>query len=225
MEEFVVTLEESQYPIDVLLFLVKEKKIDIRFVNLADIADDFMNFVSQMTFVDLELMSEFVALASDLIKIKSFSLIPSKRKYVRSMEERIKTSLEEREKLLQKAREIVDFAKFMETVKIVKIGDKGKTTTKPIVHETLYRAFNNAKKRIDFREKLKYISSGKFSVSDSISKLKTILSDIDKIEFISFLSKKERLEKITYIIAMLEIVKEDFARIEQNENEVMLLKN
>ena len=136
MEEFVVTLEESQYPIDVLLFLVKEKKIDIRFVNLADIADDFMNFVSQMTFVDLELMSEFVALASDLIKIKSFSLIPSKRKYVRSMEERIKTSLEEREKLLQKAREIVDFAKFMETVKIVKIGDKGKTTTKPNTYIT-----------------------------------------------------------------------------------------
>jgi segregation and condensation protein A len=225
LEEFVISLEKTEYPIDTLLFLVKEKKIDIRDVNLAEMADEFMEFVQNMEFANLELMSDFIALASDLIKIKSFSLIPSRRQYARSMEERIKTSMEERERLLQKAKEIAAFAKFMESVKSVNLSDKKKSTTKPIVHKDFLRAFKNAKKRIDFREKLKYISLGMFSISNSIRSLKKKLRESKKLEFLAFIDGKEKMEKISYIVALLEIVKEDFARIEQLDNDIVITKN
>jgi segregation and condensation protein A len=225
VEEFVVTLEKSEYPIDLLLSLVKEKKLDVKSVSLADMADEFMEFVNSMEFLDLEVMSEFIELASDLIKIKSFSLIPSKRHYARSIENKIKTSLEERERLLQKAKEIVGFVKFMETVKGVDLYEKSKPSAKPVVKDVFYKAFNNAKKRIDFREKLRYISSGKFSISKSIKKLKKILLDIESLEFLDFLDGKEKFEKIAYIVAVLEIVKEDFATIEQDRDRIRIVKN
>ncbi len=224
MEEFVVCLEKSEYPIDALLLLVKEKKLDIKEVKLADVADDFMEFVEKMEFLDLEIMSEFIALASDLIKIKSLSLIPSTRTYAKKMENRIKTSLEEREKLLKKAKEIVDFIKFIESVKPIHIGKSGKTTPKPIVKNNLYKAFYNAKKRIEFREKLKYIAAGKFSVSKSIKNLKKILDDRE-IRLMEFLKDMEKMEKISYIVAMLEIVKEDFAYLIEKEKEILIIKN
>lgn len=225
MEEFVVSLEKTEYPIDALLFLVKEKKIDVRSLKLADIADEFMAFVESMEFTDLELMSDFIALASDLIRIKSYSLIPSKRKYVRTIENKIKTSMEEREKLLRKAKEIAAFAKFMKSVRPVNDTKKQVGTRKPIISSDFRRAFEMAKKRIDFREKLRYISSGKFSVSGSIKKLKKILSSDSEIEFLKFISDMEKMEKITYIVAVLEIIKEDFARLEENNDEIRIIKN
>jgi segregation and condensation protein A len=222
--EFVVSLEKSEYPIDALLFLVKEKKIDIRELKLADIANEFMEFVERMNFTDLELMSDFIALASDLIKIKSFSLIPSKRTYVRNIENRIKTSLEEREKLLRKAKEVAAFAKFMESVRPVNSNKKNRISRKTVISVDFQKAFNMAKRRIDFREKLKYISSGKFSISSSIKKLKEYLSLNGKIEFANFISSMEKMEKISYIVAALEIIKEDFARLEETEK-IIIIKN
>jgi segregation and condensation protein A len=72
-----VTVEGFDGPLDLLLELVEEKKLDILTVRLGDLADEYLARVRAMAALPADEVSAFLALASRLVLLKARSLLPS----------------------------------------------------------------------------------------------------------------------------------------------------
>ena len=72
-----VSVEGFDGPLDLLLELVEEKKLDILTVRLGDLADAYLARVRAMAELPADEVSAFLALASRLVLLKARSLLPS----------------------------------------------------------------------------------------------------------------------------------------------------
>ena len=72
-----VTMDGFDGPLDLLLELVEEKKLDILTVRLGDLADTYLARVRAMAELPADEVSAFLALASRLVLLKARSLLPS----------------------------------------------------------------------------------------------------------------------------------------------------
>ncbi len=70
------TTEKFSGPIEKLLELIEEKKLEITDLSLAEITADFLEYVKKIEAVEPRLLADFVAVAASLLLIKSKSLLP-----------------------------------------------------------------------------------------------------------------------------------------------------
>lgn len=71
-----VKLEAFEGPLDLLLHLIDKNKVNIYDIPIVEITDQYMEYVNMMQTKDLNIMSEFLVMASTLINIKSKMLLP-----------------------------------------------------------------------------------------------------------------------------------------------------
>lgn len=76
---FNVKTEAFEGPFDLLLYLVSRKRVDIGAISINEIADQYLAEVSAMEFLDLDVASDFLLVASTLLEIKAQALIPRDR--------------------------------------------------------------------------------------------------------------------------------------------------
>ena len=63
-------------PLDVLLHLIKESKMDIMDIDVVSLTNQYLNFINSMEDNDITIASEYLTLASELIYLKSRYLLP-----------------------------------------------------------------------------------------------------------------------------------------------------
>ena len=63
-------------PLDLLLYLLSKNKVEITDIPVAMILDQYMEYLDTMASLDLEIASEFIVMAAQLILIKSRILLP-----------------------------------------------------------------------------------------------------------------------------------------------------
>lgn len=73
---FRIRTESFEGPFDLLLYLVSRQRIDIGSISITQIADQYLNEISHMQMLDLDVASDFLVVASTLLEIKAASLIP-----------------------------------------------------------------------------------------------------------------------------------------------------
>lgn len=71
-----VKLEAFEGPLDLLLHLIEKNKVDIYDIPIAEITDQYLDYVSRMESQDLEVVSDFLVMAATLLDIKSKMLLP-----------------------------------------------------------------------------------------------------------------------------------------------------
>ncbi|MBR6682377.1 MAG: segregation/condensation protein A [Clostridia bacterium] len=69
-------LEAFEGPLDLLLSLITKNKIDICDIPISLILDQYMEYLSEMEKMDMDIAGEFIAMASELMLIKSRMLFP-----------------------------------------------------------------------------------------------------------------------------------------------------
>ena len=69
-------LSHFEGPLDLLLFLIRKKEINIYDIPVAEITEQYLEFLRYSTGIDLESLSEFYLMASTLLYIKSRMLLP-----------------------------------------------------------------------------------------------------------------------------------------------------
>ena len=70
-------INEFEGPLDLLLHLIKESKMDIMNIEIEEITKQYMNYLEEQEKMNLEIASEYLVLASELLEIKSKMLLPS----------------------------------------------------------------------------------------------------------------------------------------------------
>ncbi|MBI4565853.1 MAG: segregation/condensation protein A [Planctomycetes bacterium] len=71
-----IRVENYFGPLDLLLHLVREAEVDITRVSLAKVAEQYIAYITAMQKLDLHVAGEFLAVASQLMLIKSRTLVP-----------------------------------------------------------------------------------------------------------------------------------------------------
>lgn len=74
-----VRIQSFEGPFDLLLYLVSRQKVDIGAISITEIADQYLDEVSRMDSLDLDVASDFLLVAATLLEIKAASLVPRKR--------------------------------------------------------------------------------------------------------------------------------------------------
>jgi len=73
---FAIKLPQFEGPFDLLLFFIERDELDIHDIPIARITNDFLNYIHQMTVLNMELASEFIFVAATLMRIKAKMLLP-----------------------------------------------------------------------------------------------------------------------------------------------------
>ena len=63
-------------PFDLLLFFIERDELDIMDIPISQITNDFLEYVSNLEKLNIEVASEFIVVAATLMRIKSRMLLP-----------------------------------------------------------------------------------------------------------------------------------------------------
>ena len=76
IEQLTYRLDQFEGPLDLLLTLISKNKVSITDIPIAMICDQYMEYIEQAQRMDLEIASEFIVMASELMLIKSKMILP-----------------------------------------------------------------------------------------------------------------------------------------------------
>lgn len=74
---FVVDIDGWEGPLDVLLALARDQKVDLRHLSITLLADQYLAFIAKAQRADLELAAEYLVMAAWLAYLKSRLLLPA----------------------------------------------------------------------------------------------------------------------------------------------------
>lgn len=217
-------LENFEGPLDLLLHLIKDAKLDIMTVKLADITEQYLEYMKDIDNIDMDRASEFITVAATLIEIKSKHLLPVETED--ELEE-----VDDETLLLQRLKEYELFkqtgARLKEIEDINKLYRKpGKETEqvkiiiKDMVLDKLLDAFANLLARQEARgkekEEPKKIVKDRFTVAEKIVSIKSYAREHKRFPFEElFDNKMTKSEMINVFLALLELLKLQTLRVEQ----------
>lgn len=72
-----VKTDAFEGPFDLLLHLVAHQKVDIGKISIVSIIDQYLEYIDRMQDLDLDIASDFLLVASQLLEIKAASLLPA----------------------------------------------------------------------------------------------------------------------------------------------------
>lgn len=220
----VFKLGEEVGPLDVLLELIKQTKLDIMEVRLADLTEQFLEYMEN-TDLNMEQKSEFVAVAATLLEIKSKSLLPVEQTEDEE-EDDLEYSMKQQLQLLKVFKEAgQELALIENNDHFYKEPDKSagdyKLVLKNMDMQGLVDAFSKLLVKIEKKEQAgeqKQISKDRFTLADSIVHLREFVGEKKKVKFSDcFESDYSKGEVIITFLAMLELLKKQYIRVKQDD--------
>lgn len=84
---FAVKLNLFRGPMDLLLFLIKRKELDILNIRVSDIIEQFNEYVEILEFINCDTAGEFISMASWLLEMKSIEALPGEAEPIVEVED------------------------------------------------------------------------------------------------------------------------------------------
>lgn len=228
-DKYVVTIDNFDGPLDLLLHLIKEQDIDIYDIKIEDITKQYLDYIRHMKELNLEIASEYLVMASELIEMKSKMLLPKKNeKEEDDYEEDPRELLIERLLAYKRYKEVTSEFKDLElTRKMVFTREpdnlnryvKEDENSEELGVADLIDAFNNLLKRKELdRPIATKITKKELSVTEKVNKIKNILRNKKKINFEDIFEVSTKEEVIISFLSVLEMVKKDEILLTQEGN-------
>ena len=73
---FKIEIDNFEGPLDLLCFLISKNKMNIFDISLSKITDEYIEYLNHMQSMNLDIATEFLVMASNLLYIKSKKLLP-----------------------------------------------------------------------------------------------------------------------------------------------------
>ncbi len=94
MDEIIFRLDQFEGPMDLLLEIVRKNRYKITDIPIAEICDQYLTYMEVAEALDLNLTSEFVLMASELLLIKSIILLPRSSEEVQIKKAELENALQ-----------------------------------------------------------------------------------------------------------------------------------
>ena len=227
-KRYKIKLPNFEGPLDLLLFLIRKHKIDIYDIPIAFMLSEYLKYLSLMERLNISIEGEFIEMAATLIKIKLRSLLPHP---VNEEEEDLQAELVSNLVAYQKIKETVELLNNLaEENKYYLYRSIDKDTKKNIQDFAI--SYNIEQDSGDLYNLIKVlqkyilqhpqeipqdIALEKFKVEDKIKAIRKILRRNKKILFSDIVQNFNKLEVVTFFLAILELVRMKKITIFQNK--------
>ena len=220
------SLDIFEGPLDLLLHLIKEQKMDVYDIRIAEITKQYLSYLDLLSELNLEMVGEYLVLAAELAKIKSKTLLP-----IPETEEDVLTAAGEdpRAELMRRLLEYQRYKEaafelrqkeydqqqlFSRTGEVVLENSEEELLIEANVFDLL-TAFQKVLKEKSFKKNYE-IKVTTLSVSDRISGILEILNASESVTFDSlFTSLNTKQEVIVTFLAILELMRMQLIRSQQ----------
>lgn len=128
--QYNVKIDSFEGPLDLLLHLINKLEIDIYDINVAEITEQYLEYIHAMTELQLDIASEFLVMAATLLAIKSKMLLPKYEDDIFDDELMLEPEEDTRDELIER---LVEYRKFKEAAGDLKAleQERGLIFTKP----------------------------------------------------------------------------------------------
>lgn len=222
MYKFVIN--DFEGPMDLLLHLVHQNNIEIYDINLVNLVNQYLDFINEMEKLELNIASEYIVMAAELIELKSRALLP-KFATEEVLEDDPREELIDRLLEYKKYKEITpDFKELEKTRK--EYYSKEPSSLKDYIKKNeetadislLLAAFNDFMNRKASEHIVTKTTTKEYSIEERRREIKDILFKKKKVEFIELFTIKSRDYIIVTFLSLLEMAKSNEISLIQNSN-------
>jgi len=221
-------INDFEGPLDLLLHLIKESKMDIMNIEIELITKQYMEFLDKQEKMNLEISSEYLVLASELLEIKSRLLIPNNKNEETEEEE------DPREELVNRLLEYQaykDITKVLQEKELLRkdIYTKAPENIKNYIEEDneihadvtlddLVAALQKYyQRKIDNKPLKTKVTVNEISVSSRRHDIKNVLREKKRVSFFELFPVASKDYVVATFLAILEMAKSKELVITQNE--------
>ncbi len=222
-----ISIDNFEGPLDLLLHLVKESNIDICDIKIEEITDKYLDYIKHEDNLNINISSSYLIMASELMYLKSKSLLPKNNVEEETDEELTRENLVNRLLEYKKYKELTETFREMEQSR-KEIFIKGPEKYSNYVEEhrsneesvdVLIEAF---KKFLERKEKDRpletTITRKEYSVNVRKNSIKNILRKKGKVTLDELIEEDSKPYLVVTFLGILEMVKEKDITILQNKN-------
>lgn len=224
--EITLKIDNFEGPLDLLLHLIKENKMDLLNLKIEKIIEEYLEFIEKMEEMNLDIASGYLVMASELIEMKSKLLLPRQEK-----EE--ETEEDPKEKLINR---LVEYQKYKELTKDFRQLEKERKeihtklpenlkeykengiviTNTNVTLDDLLNAFQKFLERKKQEEPLNTkITKKEISVEERTLSIRNILNKQKKVNFLEFFDVLTKEYVVVTFLAILEMAKKNEIKITQ----------
>nr|WP_288305332.1 segregation/condensation protein A [uncultured Romboutsia sp.] len=214
-----VQLKVYEGPLDLLYDMISKQKIDIKDISIIDITKQYINYITALEKMDLEIASEFITMASKLLEIKSRYLLYKQKDNNEVEDPRLELmeKLEEYKKFKLASQDLKDNITYIDDLYYRKkeeiiiddtmnIDDISIDAIKNILPYILKVKSEENKPHKD--EKLDKIVRGRIvPVEEKIAYIREIISRDNEVSFIKVIENVDKDEVIATFLSVLELIK------------------
>lgn len=228
--EYEVKIDNFEGPLDLLLHLIKESKVDIWEISIADIAEEYLAYIQRMEKLNLDIASEYLVMASELIEMKSRMLLPRQEKEVGEEEEE-----DPKERLI---RRLVEYQKYKEVTKNFKeleslrqefytkapdnlkeYVEEGVVPSSDVTLEDLMLAFQKFLNRKELEKPLQTtVTKKEITVEERRKSIRDILTKRKRVDFFELFEVVTKEYIVVTFLAILEMAKKQELLIKQESD-------
>ncbi|MFX3617222.1 MAG: segregation/condensation protein A [Sporolactobacillus sp.] len=121
--EYKVKIDAFEGPLDLLLHLIKQFEIDIYDIPVAEITNQYLDFIHHMQKLELNIASEYLVMAATLIAMKSRMLLPKPELIDELAEEPYEDPEDSRQALIQ---QLIDYRQYKNVAEVLRHEESGR---------------------------------------------------------------------------------------------------
>jgi segregation and condensation protein A len=227
-QSYKIKLPEFEGPMDLLLHLIRENKVDIYDIPISLITGQYLEFIEIMKELDLEIAGEFLVMAATLIQIKSRMLLPPDEDVQQEETEDPRFELVQRLLEYQAFKDAASILKEHEEEAMKVFGRKPgelmeeEQTPEPellLFDVNLFDLLAAFKKLLENAPaEMRTISRETLTVKDKMMHIADIIENLDSIRFEElFRDTFTRVQLIVTFLALLELLRLGLARVYQEQ--------
>lgn len=228
--DYKIKLEVFEGPLDLLLYLIKKEEVDIYDIPIERITNQYMEYLSLMKLLNLEVAGEFLVMAATLMYIKSRQLLPPDQQAADN------TTEEGEDPRWELIRQLVEYKKFKEAARELAqreaeqsrrfsrhtademVGEEGEPPLAEVSIFDLITAFQAVLQRAQQRDDFREIIEEKFTVSDKIEEILYTMRERVELRFGELFERaSSRTEIVVTFLALLELIRLKRLRVHQAE--------
>jgi len=224
-------INDFEGPFDLLLHLVRQQKMDIYEINIRDLIDEYINFIRSQEELNIDIASEYLVMASELLHLKSRMLINKEIEQEEVEENEITSEEDLRNKLIEyeKIKSITSAFKDLEDKRgeiyekspenYLNFADEIKYDTNVSTVDELYNAFLEFQKRLKYSKPLKTkITTKELSIDDRIKDIRKVLNNRERVEFFELFDNYSKDYIVVTFLSILNMSKLGEINILQEDN-------
>ncbi|MEK7608205.1 MAG: ScpA family protein [Patescibacteria group bacterium] len=223
-QDYELSLDKFQGPLDKLLELIEGKKLEITEISLAKVTDDFLAYLEKVSEVSAALLADFLVVASRLVLIKSKSLLPEfpltqdEEADIKDLERRLriykglKSGEKHIDKLWKKGFHAYSRPYFMHISSTPPVFYPASNVTLETMLEAVRLIHGSLQK---FVLETETVESTIISLEEKMAEISRRMHEVEQTTMHALSSTKSRSEMIAIFLAVLHLAREQLIVLEQ----------